>query len=188
MKAIGRAILSAIFLVLTGLMLAAAKYAPQFVFSFYPAWSRKALAALSSVSALLPIALWEVLAGLAILWLLYTFVCIFTRRRGFLNWLTGVLLAVCVGVFLFTGLWGLNHFGPGVGETLGLDVREYSKEELIAEIGAAALVHHVGLETDRSFRNSTAYLQNWLSVLRNDKRFIVSASGKAEKAVEMILN
>ena len=37
MKAIGRAILSAIFLVLTGLMLAAAKYAPQFVFSFYPA-------------------------------------------------------------------------------------------------------------------------------------------------------
>lgn len=132
MKAIGRAILSAIFLVLTGLMLAAAKYAPQFVFSFYPAWSRKALAALSSVSALLPIALWEVLAGLAILWLLYTFVCIFTRRRGFLNWLTGVLLAVCVGVFLFTGLWGLNHFGPGVGETLGLDVREYSKEELIA--------------------------------------------------------
>ena len=82
MKAIGRAILSAIFLVLTGLMLAAAKYAPQLVFSFYPAWSRKALAALSSVSALLPIALWEVLAGLAILWLLYTFVCIFTRRRG----------------------------------------------------------------------------------------------------------
>ena len=132
MKAIGRAIMSAIFLVLTGLMLAAAKYAPQLVFSFYPAWSRKALAALSSVSALLPIALWEVLAGLAILWLLYTFVCIFTRRRGFLNWLTGVLLAVCVGVFLFTGLWGLNHFGPGVGETLGLDVREYSKKELIA--------------------------------------------------------
>ena len=64
----------------------------------------------------------------------------------------------------------------------------YSKEELIAEIGAAALVNHAGLETDRSFRNSTAYLQNWLSVLRNDKRFIVSASGKAEKAVEMILN
>ena len=62
------------------------------------------------------------------------------------------------------------------------------KEELIAEIGAAALVNHAGLETDRSFRNSAAYLQNWLSVLRNDKRFIVSASGKAEKAVEMILN
>jgi len=64
----------------------------------------------------------------------------------------------------------------------------YSKEELIAEIGAATLINHVGLETPDSFRNNTAYIQNWLQVLRNDKRFIVSAAGKAEKAVWMILN
>jgi antirestriction protein ArdC len=64
---------------------------------------------------------------------------------------------------------------------------EYSKEELIAEIGSAALVHHVGLETGKSFRNSAAYVQNWLQVLKNDKRFIVSAAGKAEKAVSFIL-
>ena len=63
----------------------------------------------------------------------------------------------------------------------------YSKEELIAEIGAATLVNHAGLETPDSFRNNTAYIQNWLSVLQNDKRFIVSAAGKAEKAVNMIL-
>ena len=65
---------------------------------------------------------------------------------------------------------------------------DYSKEELIAEIGAAALVNQAGLETASSFRNSAAYIQNWLSVLRNDKRFIVSAAGKAEKAVDLILN
>ena len=63
----------------------------------------------------------------------------------------------------------------------------YSKEELVAEIGAAALVNHAGLETANSFRNSAAYVQNWLKVLRDDKRFIVSAAGKAEKAVNMIL-
>ena len=63
----------------------------------------------------------------------------------------------------------------------------YSKEELIAELGASALVHHCGLETLSSFRNNTAYIQNWLSVLKNDKRFIVSAAGKAEKAVNFIL-
>jgi antirestriction protein ArdC len=63
----------------------------------------------------------------------------------------------------------------------------YSKEELVAEIGSAALVHHVGLETSHSFRNSAAYLQNWLTVLKNDKRFIVSAAGKADKAVDFIL-
>ncbi|MDD6144649.1 MAG: zincin-like metallopeptidase domain-containing protein [bacterium] len=63
----------------------------------------------------------------------------------------------------------------------------YSKEELVAEIGAAALVNHAGLETVSSFRNSTAYIQNWLQVLKNDKRFIVNAAGKAEKAVDLIL-
>lgn len=68
----------------------------------------------------------------------------------------------------------------------GSDV--YSKEELVAEIGAAALINHIGLETSTSFRNNTAYIQNWLSVLKGDKRFIVSAAGKAEKAVTLILN
>ena len=63
----------------------------------------------------------------------------------------------------------------------------YSKEELIAEIGAAALVNVAGVETPDSFKNNASYIQNWLSVLRNDKRFIVSASGKAEKAVALIL-
>ena len=64
----------------------------------------------------------------------------------------------------------------------------YSKEELIAEIGAAALVNYSGLETPSSFRNNAAYIQNWLGVLKGDKRFIVSAAGKAEKAVKLILN
>lgn len=64
----------------------------------------------------------------------------------------------------------------------------YSKEELVAEIGSAALVNHVGLETADSFKNSAAYVQNWLTALKNDKRLIVSASGKAEKAVSLILN
>ena len=65
---------------------------------------------------------------------------------------------------------------------------DYSKEELVAEIGAATLVNHVGLETGSSIRNSAAYIQNWLKVLKDDKRFIVSAAGRAEKAVNLILN
>ena len=64
---------------------------------------------------------------------------------------------------------------------------QYSEEELIAEIGSAALVNCAGLENSESFRNSAAYVQSWLQVLRNDKRFIVSAAGRAEKAVSLIL-
>ena len=63
----------------------------------------------------------------------------------------------------------------------------YSKEELVAELGAAFLVSHVGLETLGSFRNSAGYIQSWLKALREDKRLIVSAAGKADKAVTMLL-
>ena len=130
MKTIGRLLLSAIFLVLTVLLALAAKYAPALVFSFYPELSRKLLSAISSVTGAVPLAVWEVLAGLAILWLLYTFVRIFTQRRSVLCWLAGIVLGVCVGLFLFVALWGLNHFGPTVGEQLDLSVREYTKQEL----------------------------------------------------------
>lgn len=64
---------------------------------------------------------------------------------------------------------------------------EYSREELVAEIGAAALMNHCGVETGCSFRNSAAYIQSWLRALRNDKRMIVSASGAAAKAFDMIV-
>ena len=130
MRTIGRLLLSAIFLVLTALLVLVAKYAPALVFSFYPELSRKALGVISAVTSAVPLAVWELLAGLAILWLLYTFVRIFTQHRSFLCWLAGIVLGVCVGLFVFVALWGLNHFGPSVGEQLGLSVREYTKQEL----------------------------------------------------------
>jgi antirestriction protein ArdC len=58
---------------------------------------------------------------------------------------------------------------------------------LIAEIGSAFLMNHIGIDTPKTFKNSAAYIQSWLKVLRNDNRFIVSASGKAEKAMKYIL-
>lgn len=64
---------------------------------------------------------------------------------------------------------------------------DYSKEELIAEIGSAYLMNHIGIETSKTFKNSASYIQSWLGVLKNDNRFIVSASSKAEKAMKYIL-
>ena len=64
----------------------------------------------------------------------------------------------------------------------------YSKEELVAEMGAACILHELGIETDSSFRNSAAYIQNWLHVLKDDPKMVVLAAGKAEKAVKLILN
>lgn len=63
----------------------------------------------------------------------------------------------------------------------------YSKEELVAEMTAAALMNHTGLETKGTFQNSAAYIQSWLSALRSDKRLIVAASGAASKAFDYIV-
>nr|WP_304709552.1 zincin-like metallopeptidase domain-containing protein [uncultured Acetatifactor sp.] len=73
------------------------------------------------------------------------------------------------------------------GKLVAFGSEEYSKEELVAEIGSASLLNIIGIETNKSFRNSSAYIQGWLSKLRNDVKFIVSASNKAEKAVKYIL-
>ena len=73
------------------------------------------------------------------------------------------------------------------GQLVAFGSDEYSKEELVAEIGSANLMNIVGIETPQTFRNSSAYIQNWLEVLKNDTKFIVSASSKAEKAVKYIL-
>lgn len=69
----------------------------------------------------------------------------------------------------------------------GFGSENYSKEELIAEIGSAFLMNNIGIETPNTFNNSAAYIQNWLQVLKNDNKFIVSASSKAEKAMKYIL-
>jgi antirestriction protein ArdC len=62
-----------------------------------------------------------------------------------------------------------------------------SKEELIAEIGAAFLSNHGGVLNTDTLEDSAAYIQGWLRQLKNDKKFIVEASAKAQKAVDYIL-
>lgn len=64
----------------------------------------------------------------------------------------------------------------------------YAKEELVAELGAAFLSNKCGLDSDKAFRNSVAYLQSWSRRFKEDKRLIVSAATKAQKAVDFILN
>lgn len=73
-------------------------------------------------------------------------------------------------------------------ETLSDDHQNYSLEELTAEIGSASILATLKLDNKKTLRNSTAYIQNWLKVLRNDKKMIVFASARAEKAIKYIFN
>ena len=65
--------------------------------------------------------------------------------------------------------------------------KAYSREELVAEMGAAMLCSNFGIDCDKAFKNSVAYLQSWVRELKNDAKAIVVAAGKAEKAVRYIL-
>jgi len=68
----------------------------------------------------------------------------------------------------------------------GITSEPYSIEELTAELGACYLKSDAGILIE-DVDNSAAYIQSWLSKLRNDKRFIVYASAHAQRAVEFIL-
>ena len=64
--------------------------------------------------------------------------------------------------------------------------RRYSKEELIAEMGAAMLCGTAGL-SDQTLSASAAYIKSWLENLQNDPRMVIQAASKAQQAVNYIL-
>ncbi|MCG8328554.1 MAG: zincin-like metallopeptidase domain-containing protein [Chitinophagales bacterium] len=64
---------------------------------------------------------------------------------------------------------------------------DYSKEELIAEMGASFLCAHTGINVPEITTNSAAYLQGWLTVLKADHTLIFKAAAKAQKAVDYLL-
>src|SRR5215469_7605989 len=62
----------------------------------------------------------------------------------------------------------------------------YSKEELVAEMGAAMLSGIAGI-SHVTLSNSASYLQTWISRLKSDSRLIISAASHAQKAADYIL-
>jgi antirestriction protein ArdC len=63
---------------------------------------------------------------------------------------------------------------------------DYSREELVAEMGAAFLAGYCGIE-NRTINNSAAYLANWLNALKKDSRLVLVAASQAQKAADLIL-
>jgi antirestriction protein ArdC len=61
----------------------------------------------------------------------------------------------------------------------------YAQEELVAELASAFLCADLEL-TPEVREDHAAYIANWLTVLRNDKRAIFSAAAHAQKAVEFL--
>jgi antirestriction protein ArdC len=73
------------------------------------------------------------------------------------------------------GIEILNTFGS----------ESYSREELIAEMGAAMLCGVTGI-APATLQNSAAYLKTWIERLKSDSRLLISAASAAQKAADYI--
>lgn len=76
---------------------------------------------------------------------------------------------------------------PELVENAGFGSTTYAKEELTAEMTAAFLSAAAGLDLSATIDNATAYIQNWLKALRNDKSLVMAAASLAQKAAYHIL-
>ncbi|QWV98645.1 DUF1738 domain-containing protein [Geomonas nitrogeniifigens] len=75
----------------------------------------------------------------------------------------------------------------GILEPSFFGSHEYSKEELVAEMGAAFLCGHAGIE-QKTLDNSAAYIAGWLKALKSDRTRLIYAAAQAQKASDYILN
>ena len=63
---------------------------------------------------------------------------------------------------------------------------DYSREELVAEMGAAFLTGEAGI-LDTQIEQTAAYIDGWLKKLKDDRKLIVMAAAQAQKAADYIL-
>jgi len=75
---------------------------------------------------------------------------------------------------------------PTLGTPSPFGSPDYSREELVAELGAAFLCAHAGVFPS-TVENQAAYIQGWLSVLKGDQRLLPIAAAQAQRAADFIL-
>ncbi len=80
-----------------------------------------------------------------------------------------------------------SRLARGLEKPTGFGSYDYSREELVAELTSCGILANLGIETRTSFRNNAAYIQSWLKALKDDPKMIVWASGRAEKAYDLIM-
>jgi antirestriction protein ArdC len=62
----------------------------------------------------------------------------------------------------------------------------YSKEELVAEMGAAMLCGVAGIDNS-TIENSASYIDSWFRALKKESRLVLQAAAQAQKAADYIL-
>jgi len=124
-----RLIASCVLLIACPALMLILSHGPTALRSLHRSISKGIAWALSTITSIVPFAVWDILI-LATL-VLVPVMLAWRWRKGLpvLPVLSGVLLSFSLGLFLFVG-WACNHYAPQLATELGLEVREYSTEEL----------------------------------------------------------
>jgi len=128
MKTISRLISAATNLALTFGLVFLMKTYPQPAQQLYPRVSQWILGAVGSVTAKIPLPLWEIMVVLGVLWLIFTLIRAI-RKLKFLRWVSGVVWTASFLLFTFVLFWGGGHLLPTKTEQI-LTMEEYSVETL----------------------------------------------------------
>jgi antirestriction protein ArdC len=80
----------------------------------------------------------------------------------------------------------LNRDGVAKFDRFGS--HQYSKEELIAELGSMFICSELGVQTESTVENSEAYIQSWVKKLSDHPTMIFNAASEAAKATDYIMN
>jgi antirestriction protein ArdC len=73
----------------------------------------------------------------------------------------------------------------GIDKIQPFGSEDYSKEELVAEMGSAMLCGVAGIE-QATIGNSAAYLRGWINRLKADSRLVIAAARAAQEAADYI--
>jgi antirestriction protein ArdC len=75
----------------------------------------------------------------------------------------------------------------GITECASYGSPVYSREELVAELTAANLSAHAGIDSPSLGENQAAYVAGWVARLKDDAKAVIWAAGKASRAADFIL-
>ncbi len=95
--------------------------------------------------------------------------------------------ASAIWVFIYHGSrLRLDHNEGLNPQTFGS--KPYSREELVAEMGASFRCSSAQIDYDNIAENNAAYLAGWLNKLKADSKFIFKAAAEAQKTADYFLN
>lgn len=189
-----RLLLTPVLLLAAYLSVLLAKHAPDFLFPAYTLFSRRCMTALAWITSLCPSSLAEILLFLipaALLALLIVLLIAVIRRKKkpvvLLRFFLSVLFGASCLVFAFYALWGLNYYAPSLAQTMNLDIKPRSAEELyqVTSIIAKEL-NGLSVKIDRN-DDLTAHLPSFSEAAKATAEAFRAYSGISAPRVKRVL-